>query len=351
MINPLSGNPGHVQHLCSLLALGTPAGMPSTVRGGFHHRVWRLETDLGTYAVKQLSVDADVDDRVARSHYNTSEGIAEAFAVRGVPAIFALKSGAEYLQIIDGERYLVHPWSTAAALDISDVSERHALEVAGLLARMHGMSLEFPGLRQQEFDVHPEENIVLLVDMARDLHVERSGMLRRGLPSFLEIANAQRSAIRILENHLVISHGDLDQKNVLWDADGKPALIDWESARKLNPTHEIITEALNWSGIGSHFDPDLFEKIVSGYKQAGGVIEHDSVTAAYHCILGDWLNWLMYNVGRCLDLKDIDQRATGAKQIEFAVAALQRIMDYVPDLLSVSNPRAAETSDRQLADV
>jgi len=351
MINPLSGNPGHLQHLCSQLALGIPAGRLSRVIGGFHHRVWRLDTDRGTYAVKQLSIDTDPTDPDALGHYNASEAIAEAFAVRGVPAIFALQSGAEYVQIIDGERYLVHPWINAVALDISDVSERHAFEVAGILARMHGMHLDFPGLKQHEFDVHPEENIVLLVDMARELDVQRSATLQRGLPSFLEIVNAQRSAIQILENHLVISHGDLDQKNVLWDAEGKPALIDWESARKLNPTHEILLEALNWSGIGSRFDSDLFGEIISAYKQAGGVIEHDSVTAAYHCILGDWLSWLMYNVGRCLDLEDADQRATGEKQIDFVLSTLQRIMDYVPDLLSVSNPRPAETSNRRVTDV
>ena len=70
----------------------------------------------------------------------------------------------------------------------------------------------------------------------------------------------------------------------------------------------------------------------------GGVIEHDSVTASYHCILSDWVNWLMYNVGRCFDLEDADQRATGEKQIDYALSTLQRIMDHVPGLLSVSNP-------------
>ncbi|RLA48946.1 MAG: hypothetical protein DRQ97_02350 [Gammaproteobacteria bacterium] len=34
----------------------------------------------------------------------------------------------------------------------------------------------------------------------------------------------------------MISHGDLDHKNGLWDASGKPTIIDWESAIKLDPT-------------------------------------------------------------------------------------------------------------------
>ena len=103
---------------------------------------------------------------------------------------------------------------------------------------------------------------------------------------------------------------------------------------------EILLEALNWSGIGSRFNPDLFGKIISAYKEAGGVIEHDSVTASYHCILSDWVNWLMYNGGRWLVLENAEQRATGEKQVEYVLSTLQRIMDHVPYLLSVANPRA-----------
>jgi predicted Ser/Thr protein kinase len=38
----------------------------------------------------------------------------------------------------------------------------------------------------------------------------------------------------LLNKNTVVSHGDLDQKNVLWDKTGKPILIDWESACKIN---------------------------------------------------------------------------------------------------------------------
>jgi thiamine kinase-like enzyme len=340
MIKPLSENPGHLQYLCSQLDIGTPGRELSRVYGGFHHRVWRLETERGTYAIKQLSADTDLNDPGTLSHYNASEAVAEAFAGRGVPAVFALKRDAQYLQLIEGAAYLVHPWNNASALSVSEISEKHALEVACILAQMHSMDLDFANLKHHEFDVHTEENIKWHVALAEEFDIQCAATLQRGLPAFLEIARAQRSAIQVLENHLVVSHGDLDQKNVLWNAEGKPALIDWESARKLNPTHEILLEALNWSGIGARFNPDLFRKILSAYKAAGGVIEHDSVTASYHCILSDWVNWLMYNVGRCLDRENADQRETGEKQVEYVLSTLQRIMDHVPDLLSVANPQA-----------
>jgi hypothetical protein len=43
---------------------------------------------------------------------------------------------------------------------------------------------------------------------------------------------------------------------------GNPILIDWESARKLNPAYEIVNASLDWSGITTDFDSKLFIKII-----------------------------------------------------------------------------------------
>ena len=87
MHEPLADNPGSLLELRSRLALGEPVTDLSRVFGGLHHRMWRLDTALGSYAIKQLSPDTDLADPAVRQHYNAAEGIAEAFGRRGVPAI------------------------------------------------------------------------------------------------------------------------------------------------------------------------------------------------------------------------------------------------------------------------
>jgi Ser/Thr protein kinase RdoA (MazF antagonist) len=338
MHKPLSDNPDHVRELCERLHIGGPSADLPRVLGGLHHRMWRLETHLGSYAVKQLSPDTTLEEPATRDHYNASEAIAEAFGRRGIPTVFALNRDGEYLQILNDVGYLVHPWRNAAVLPLSKVSQRHALEVAGILARMHAQALEYPGLKEHEFDIPLEDNIRLLVDFAQDFHIELAVTLRRALPSFLEIANTQAQATLVLEQQLVISHGDLDQKNVLWDAQDNPGLIDWESARRLNPTYEALLQALNWSGIAARFSPDLFGSFMAAYEDAGGSIDPTSITAAYQCVLADWVNWLMYNVGRCLDVEDAEQRSIGQQQVAFVLATLQHIMDRVPGLLDIPDP-------------
>ena len=70
-----------------------------------------------------------------------------------------------------------------------------------------------------------------------------------------------------------MSHGDLDQKNVLWDANDVPILIDWESARRLNPLCEIVNASLDWSGITtSHFDEALFTQMLKVYQAESGEV-------------------------------------------------------------------------------
>lgn len=334
MARRLSDNPKHVQALRDRLLLGIPVGKPARVHGGLQHHMWRLDTGKGSYAIKQLSSRVDLGRASIRRHYNASEGLARDFAAACIPAIHALKSNDGFLQIIDDVGYLVYPWCNASALSPEQLSGSYAAEIGGILANVHILNLQCPGLERHSFDRHTGENILLLVELAKNSDLQSSETLCRALPGLLEIVDVQNTAMEHLEGHLVASHGDLDPKNVLWSAEGQPKIIDWESARYLNPTYELLLEALNWSGIWTRFEPTIFRQFVAGYRSAGGEVEEAAIVPSYHCILGDWVYWLMHNVGRYLEENNANRRVSLAGQVEFALAVLQRIMDRVPGLLS-----------------
>jgi hypothetical protein len=73
---PLRENNAHIEQLCTRLNLGNPREAPSSIAGGFHHRVWRLETEKGTFVIKQLAPDTDLNDEAVIKHYNVTETIA-----------------------------------------------------------------------------------------------------------------------------------------------------------------------------------------------------------------------------------------------------------------------------------
>jgi len=340
----LAENPVHVEELCARLGIGNWRGEIPRVYGGFHHRVWRLGTDRGDYAVKQLCTDADLSHAEAlTNHYNATEYVAESFAVRGIAAIHALKGASVYLQVVGNTGYLVYPWTDALALGRDEIEERHAGRVAQLMAEMHRAGVDFPALPALQFDIHPEDAITDIVRRARACNAVYTGLLEEQLGDFREAVQGQRPALWRLNRRLVVSHGDLDHKNVLWDAAGNPSLIDWESARRLNPTYELVLEALDWSGISSRFAPGMFREFLRAYQEAGGLIDAGALADSFQCILGDWTNWLMYNVGLSVEFADEERRSAGAAQVDLALSTFMRIRRLLPALRNMAEDEIIAT--------
>ena len=84
----------------------------------------------------------------------------------------------------------------------------------------------------------------------------------------------------------------------------------------------------------------MFDKFILSYTEAGGIIESGVIEASFDCIVGDWLNWLMYNVGRSLDFEDGEQRILGAGQVDLALATVLRLVDLTPGLASMAKAQS-----------
>jgi Ser/Thr protein kinase RdoA (MazF antagonist) len=332
----LRDNPDHVHQLCDRFALGTPGGDLSKVSGGYHHRMWRLDTQGGRFAVKQVAEDMDVSDHVTADRLNATEAAGRAFADRGIPALASLSHDGRHLQVIDGEGYFVFPWTDSRARGKNDIEAYHANTVAAILARMHHADIQVPDLAEQPTWPLTEQRVRELLQLARQRNARDAEYLIERQADILAVVDVQDGAWRALSRHEVVSHGDLDHKNVLWDEDGAPLLIDWESTRPLNPTYELLLEALDWSGISANFETGPFEGFLGAYIDAGGRMIGDMVAPAFDAILGAWVNWMLFNVGRTLGRNDPRQRALGSEQVDLAVGALLRLEKNIPRLKDIA---------------
>jgi len=329
-------NPDHLRYLCSHHGLGAPTGTPTKVLGGFHHKMWRVETERGTYAVKELSADADLSDEDTVRGYNVSEAIAETFASVGIAAVVALKAGDDYLTIVEDRGYLVFPWCNYTALPKGQVDERHGIEVARLLARMHGADIDVAGVKETALEAFPVESIDDLVRRAGECQPLSAASLSNQRQRLGEILTPHNDAIVELEKKLVIGHGDLDQKNVLWDDRDRPVIIDWERAGRLNPTYEVIQAALDWSGAASELRPGLFRRMLEAYRDAGGELEADAMGPSLDYIAGEWLIWLLYLFGLSLEEAKPRRLRIEKEQIEDPIQLVLRIKQLKPDLLDLA---------------
>nr|WP_241030182.1 aminoglycoside phosphotransferase family protein [Legionella anisa] len=294
--------------------MSPPCDLPQRVYGGLLHKMWYLECNDSQFAVKQLNRRIQLTEEI-KSQYELTEEIAFQFSKYTIPAIHALKIENNYLILSEDEAFLVYPWITAKALDKDAISEMHALKIATLLAKIHCINLDVPQLSTQEFDIHPNEKISVLIDQSASQNLVFKEQLISNQRIIIELNDLYQKAVPILQSSSVVSHGDLDQKNVLWDKNNASFLIDWESARKLNPTYEIVNCALDWSGITTTlFQKPLFIKMLKTYASSGITINQDHLEAVFYGVLGNWINWLVYNIERSFS-SDKEQQAIGIEQV------------------------------------
>lgn len=321
-------NQNDLIHLTQHFNLGIPKQKPQRVHGGLLHIMWRIDTDKGSYAVKQLSKDIVPNERISK----ISEGIASRFAAQGIPAVCAIEKSGQYLFTIDGTGFLVYPWVEAKALDQHAISESHALKIAAILAKMHRINLDEPEINHPEFYTKTNEQILAAFDKAESFGCSFVSNLRKNQDNILAASQAYQSAIPVLKTHLVVSHGDLDQKNVLWDSNNNPILIDWEAACKINSTYDIINTAFYWSGITIGFNKELFFKMIESYQKAGGIINRDDVTAACYGTF-NWMAWLVRNIERSCVKDESELKTVSIEQVNQTVGTILRLQSVIPEVI------------------
>jgi len=298
--------------------------------------MWRLDTHAGCHAVKQLADDVNLADPDTLARINATEAVAAEFSRRGIPALASLARNGSHLQVFDSVGYLVFPWTDSRARPRNAISSYHAETVAGLLARMHRADIAVHGLAEPATWPLSAQRLHDLLALAKQRNVREVEHMLDRMDEILAVVERQQAALSVLARRKTVSHGDLDHKNVLWSDSGEPLLIDWESARPINPTYELLLEALDWSGITAHFDHAPFEHFLSTYTQAGGDICAEFIPAAFDAILGAWINWMLYNVGRAAGVEDLRQRAIGTEQIDVAATALLRLEKHIPRLKRIA---------------
>ena len=233
--------------VCRRYGLGMSVTLPSVVTGGLLHRMYRLETDQGCYAVKIL--DAGIMRKPGvQDEFRRAERIAKLFASAGVPAVTALDLEGDTVQDVGEATVIVFPWLDGYMLPFGPVTIEQARHIGAVLGRIHALDLQVPGLPLPVFSTYADAHWEALVRQAASASMEWADDPASLLIELRAWNGLAQEGYAGVGSRWVVSHGDLDQKNVLWQDDETPYLIDWESAGLVNPVLEVIGAALSWSG-------------------------------------------------------------------------------------------------------
>jgi aminoglycoside phosphotransferase (APT) family kinase protein len=261
--------------------LGTPLGPMTRVQGKSSNRVYRLDTDEGSFAVKEL----DLDRGWTLRHGDVFRFERAAFAA-GVPMPEPISAGADVL---------VHRWVEGEVLPEAPVSHAFAFELGEILARVHALDVAWTPTAG---DGPAPRSWPLLADRAVSTRQPWAAELVGTVDAFLAIADFVDSCER--SGPVVLTHRDIQPWNLL-ARDGRPVVLDWEISGALELAGELGSTALGISkGPGfEDVDPTVFRAVLDGYVAGGGELP-PAGPDWFRYMIGGWLGFTHQNVVRCL---------------------------------------------------
>ncbi len=318
--------------VCDAFALGRARGELTPVAGGLTHRMWRLETDRGVFAVKEINIDPT--GTWQRPWIEGAFAVERAAFDAGVAMpqpVVAAATGACLADVArnDGSAapVRVHAWVDGTGLHHTVYPADVAASVAATIARIHRLQLPAAETLTEALRTGGEEHWLALAE-----RVERSDIEWRwefqGILHIVRDLEAYVEGTREDTTPLIMGHRDADQKNWMRTVSGELLLVDWDAAGRIHPRHEAAGLALRWSGSGLG-EPDwrVVRAWIQAYREAGG--ELDRIQPGD---LGEYVSvaiwWFEYNLRRALGERARDEadRRLGAEMARREFKSLPRLM-------------------------
>lgn len=305
--------------------LGEIVGSVESVSGGFMHRMYKVTTERGIYAVKHLNTEImkrpDAHNNFARAE--KIEGILEQ---NNIPIVPAIVIRGRKMQKIDEDFFYVFKWQNGRIADWDCISDEQCYKAGNILGRIHAIEPK---------NVEPKDLVLCHIDW-HDYIVRAKGegsviasILEENEKLLVYAENELNRARATLPNILCLSNEDMDPKNIMWDND-IPHVIDLECLDYGNPASHAIQLALQWSGIVTcNMDID---KLIAFFK--GYLVAYDNCFRGYSNIIGvgyTWIEWLEYNIERALgNCMDEAERELGICEVRNTINRIAYIQKQEP---------------------
>jgi aminoglycoside phosphotransferase (APT) family kinase protein len=315
--------------LCDRFRLGAPIAEPLPVTGCLMHRLWHITTTQGDFAVKQLNPGIMRQPGI-RDRHRLTVRIAAAMAEHGVLAVTPLLHAGLSVQKIGSVYVQVFAWVEGTILPPGPSTPEQARLIGAALDKMHTLHLDIPGIELPTWRIFRDDDWVLLSRRGSQRQLPWAESLRDMVRDIRWWSLLAQQANKRLWAHLALSHCDLDQKNVLWQDASAFAIVDWDAAGLINPTIDLASTALAWSGqtVGEPSEA-TFRALIEGYRSAGGA-PGDNASDALQSCLGNWLEWLEVNLQRSLkDEITPEEQALANGEVFKTLTTLQTLSDNI----------------------
>ena len=286
----------------------------TSVSGGFMHRMFRVNTTEGFYALKHLNPEIMKRPGVM-DNYRKAEMLEKILEDAGIPIVPSVIIDGRKMQELEGDYFYLFRWQPGRITDWDNITADQCRQAGNLQGRIHALlpvhtEHREPELSGIDWNAYTEEAIRQGSEIASLLQENRD---------LLNYArDAMNSARQALPDIECIIDEDMDPKNVMW-YEGNPVIIDLECLDRGNPVSSALQLSLQWSGITTcTLDPEKMRAFFEGYLEA-----YDPGFRNYGSVLGlayTWIEWLEYNITRALGkCQDESEREMGIGEVRNTV--------------------------------
>ena len=284
--------------------LGTVIKSIDKVRGGLSHRMYKVVTDTGVYAVKEINPGV-MKRKDAYSNFVFSEKVVDIVKENGISAIGTVRlKNNDIMKKINNRYFMVFNWIEGKILMPEEITEKHCKIIGKILAQIHSINFS-------EIEDNERKNINIekykwqnYYKFAKKENKKYLNVLEQNIDLLYELNEKANEAIRYANDDLIISHTDLDRKNVMWKG-YKPFIIDWEASRYINPTIELIQVAWYWSGgDAKNIDYNKFKIVLNSYKKHAKIVTDKNINELIYADIYGGLGWINYNFKRSLCIEN-----------------------------------------------
>lgn len=327
-----------LEKLCEAMKLGELSSEPKVTTGGLLHKMYAIETTKGRFAVKALNPQIMSRENVMKNKVN-SEKIANLLAER-IPALFAIKINECVVQCVDAQYYMIFPWVEGVSLGADEINKEHCNIIGEILGKIH--TTDFSKLRINK-GKSVEGQIInwnYYLQQGQKKNLSWVNCINDNIEDLCLWNEQAIESDKILSMDTILSHRDLDSKNVLWN-NGKTIIIDWESAGYVNPMQELIEVLMYWSEDSKgNLDKERFIALLNGYKNVKSIEDVDWKIVLNSGYIGK-LEWLEYSLKRSLGIEctDKEEQQLGTNQVFGTVDSLinySRLLPMIEEWLTNS---------------
>lgn len=315
--------------ICCYCNLGLLLCKPKSISGGYMHKMYRIKTSSGDYAVKLLN-PVIMQRKDAFENFALAERLEAQLQLSDIPVVPALEFNGKKMQCIDNQYFYIFNWVNGKPLNQNKIKIEHCEIIGRILAEIHKI----------ECTENYTEKRDLVIDW--DFYIEKgkavcpkvSKLLSANKELLYELIEKGNSALKKVPKTVCVSNGDMDSKNVLW-IDNKPKIIDLECLSYGNPFTELFQLALCWCG---------YEQCRINYNLLG--VFFKSYISEYGTVNAGWedlyysntgrLEWLEYNVKRALliECQDKAEQKLGVNQVKETIKHVVYYENEKENLLS-----------------